>query len=130
MRRMSWCIAMLGAGSCHDEPRWTDIHATELHVNGFVAEIPAGWRDAHELVKPIKTLDLAGSRTILLERGDAFGEIDVFTFPVVITSETPCEKLQELWSTEAHQIPSTISSAERATIAGDPGCLMKLTVAK
>ena len=127
-RRSSWlALGLLLALGCRKN-RWLETHATELNVNGFVAPIPDGWRDLHELVVQPGVSLPQGSRTLLIERADAVGEIDVIPLALLAVGDSQCEHIGEAANLMGGSNGAKLEGAESATFDGDPGCLMKVTV--
>ncbi|HEY5924125.1 MAG TPA: hypothetical protein VIV11_20740 [Kofleriaceae bacterium] len=105
-------------------PTWLDIRATQLHVGPWVADIPDGWRDLHELVKPkLPAFPVPGARTILYE-GKYGGRIDVF--PLTRITGDGCKAFAEMVAAQAEGQGVTITDAQGATFNGDPGCMMRI----
>ncbi len=124
MNRTAVVLALAALAGCRHK-RWIDVHATELHVNGLVAPIPEGWRDAHELTEPVNPLPVPGTRTLILDREDAIAEIDVMPLALPIRGDQ-CEQVAKQWETMAGAAAGTISHAEDAVFAGDHGCIMEI----
>jgi hypothetical protein len=128
-RSFLWMVVLLAAIGCRASSRWSDTHATQLHVNGFAAPIPDGWRDLHELVEQPAVSLPEGSRTLLIERIGPVGEIDVIpTTPLVAIADNPCERIGEAGNAMGGSNGVKLDGAESATFDGDPGCLMHVTV--
>ncbi|MGE5185288.1 MAG: hypothetical protein ACM31C_24635, partial [Acidobacteriota bacterium] len=126
VNRTAVVLALAALAACRHK-HWIDVHATELHVNGLVAPIPEGWRDAHELTEPVQAAAVRGTRMLILDRDDAVAEIDVIPLSVPITGDR-CAEVAKQWSEMADRNDTALSGAEAATFAGDPGCIMRLTV--
>lgn len=112
-------------------PRWSATHATQLHVNGWEADIPEGWRDLHELNDPPKGLEfpVPGSRTIIDDKLEYPGRIDVIPF-VRTAGEDGCNGVADIIRGQLRNADASLDNVSAATFAGDPGCLMHLRVGR
>jgi hypothetical protein len=112
------------------ESRWIDVRATKIHVGPWVADIPEGWRDIHELRHPIAGggVPIPGSRTLLrFEHDQLAGQIDVFELPR-ITGEEGCKTLADAIASQGSAQGLVVDKVEPATFAGDPGCIIDLQI--
>ena len=126
MTRATWVVLAIASAAGCTKGRRIDVHATELHVNGLVAPIPDGWRDAHELRGGAPEMPVAGMRALILDRFDVVGEIDVAPMPVPISGDR-CAEVAKKWQAVGGA-GAVISGAEGATFDGDAGCIMKIQV--
>lgn len=112
------------------ESRWIDVRATQIHVGPWVADIPDGWRDIHELRQPITGggVPIPGSRTLLrFEHDELAGQIDVFELPR-ITGEEGCKTFADAIASQGSSQGLVVGKAGPATFAGDPGCIIDLQI--
>ena len=125
MSRWIWLVCVAGM-ACRSD-RWIETHATELHVNGFAAPIPAGWRDLHELVEPPIIARPPGSRTLLPESG-GLGEILVSTIPAAVVTNELCAAIGAGANAAGSNNHVAVGEPQAATFDGDRGCSMTVRV--
>jgi hypothetical protein len=106
------------------EPLWIETRATQIHVGPWVADIPPGWRDVHELVRRIPTVDVPNARVLLDERFGPYGEIIVF--PSGPIGGDQCQEIAKAIDAEGKAHGTSVERAQSATFDGDKGCMIEL----
>lgn len=106
-------------------PRWKPQRATQLQVGGFTVAIPAHWRDARELVKPLAT-NVPEDMFALFpdDESDLNGvSAEIVVSRVNVVKGDDCAHIAERMKGDVR-----IFDGEAATFDGDPGCTMKIQV--
>ena len=119
-------VFVLVSSGCESKTRWLDIHATEVHVGHWVAKIPEGWRDIHELVDQRGGDSVPGWRFLIPADDRHFGEVSVYAGEdAEAWRTTSCDHIAHVLFQSSH-----VSDIEDATIAGDAGCLMQIRLGR
>lgn len=125
MLRILILAAVLTAVGCKSTKKWIDTRATQIHVAGLEANIPAGWRDFNELVEKPGIKLPEGARMLLLDSATTSATV------VVGPEARPVspDQCDETAVAMRPQLPAdaSITDVKRALFRGvNPGCLMYL----
>ncbi len=122
-------LLLLTLVACAKDKPWIETRATQLHVGSLEADIPAGWRDIHELADQSKLsapIPRDGSRVLLPENLGEHAEILVFPLNATVKGDD-CVKLGAVLEAQAPGTV-TVTDAQSATFGGNPGCMMDTKV--
>jgi hypothetical protein len=118
-------LVLLLAGCPKDT--WIEIRATQIHVGTLEADIPPGWRDINELSNKSYAAKVPpGARLLIHEKLAEPGEIMVFPILMAISGDD-CTSFATVLQAQAGGRTS-ITDAQGASFAGNPGCMMYMTV--
>jgi hypothetical protein len=109
------------------EPLWIETRATQIHVGPWVAEIPAGWRDVHELRDPYPAVPISGSRMLLTEDPRNVGYGQILVFPLAPMTGDLCHDFAKLIA-EQGKGHLSVGRADTATWGGDKGCIYSIAI--
>jgi hypothetical protein len=112
---------------CSESKRWIETRATQLHVGTLEVDIPAGWRDINELSdKSFAAKVPPGARLLIHENLAEPGEMLVFPILMAVSGDDCTNFAKFLEGQGGGRI--SISDAQGARFAGNPGCMMHITV--
>ena len=118
--RMLWLVLVAGCEvKCGAETKWTSSRSHQAYSQGFVVDIPQGWRDTNDLVdRPTVPPD----STVLLPESLGDGEI-LLGRSDVLKSSDDCVRWQD--AVDRHG-KVTLWGAQPVTFDGDLGCVMNI----
>lgn len=118
---MLWLVVLVAGCEvkCGAEAKWTSSRAHQAYSQGFVVDIPEGWRDTHDLVtRP----ELPADSTALVPESLADGEILLGPTDVLKSGED-CVRWQDAVDRDGKV---TLWGAQPVTLDGDVGCVMNI----